>query len=80
MTDHANGWRDISTAPKDGIFLVCGGIWRSDLSKGFEDDERISLVEADEDGEGKFFETGGDGYASWIEKPRLWKPVEKPPT
>jgi len=70
-----DGWRDFSTAPKDGtevqVYRVDAGVFTahftSPASMGASDDE-----------EECWFTTGGDDLTGDL--PTLWKPLSAPPT
>lgn len=65
-------WQDISTAPKSGeAVLVCGGLWQSELSRAYPNDE-ARLVRWGGSG---WDETGGAYYSSWVIDPTHWAPV-----
>lgn len=69
------GWRDISTAPKDGRFLVYGGKQNSDLGGG--EPSKVALI--DRYLGGQFDVADTCYYHVWVEGPTRWMPEPQPP-
>jgi hypothetical protein len=74
-------WQPIETAPRQGRYLVWGGIIRSDAFSDYTN-KYIVLVEVDCDDDLEpicFSVADSEYYSPSIENPTHWMPLPKPP-